>query len=58
VLPQIPGLPAPMIATVMLIERISGWAFILLVLLPLAMTMALIWKTKEVILESVFASKG
>lgn len=30
------------------------WLMILLTLLPLAMTMALIWKTKEVILESVF----
>jgi ABC-type methionine transport system permease subunit len=28
--------------------------FIALLLLPIAMTMALIWKTKEVILESVF----
>ncbi|EEF60317.1 hypothetical protein [Pedosphaera parvula] len=30
------------------------WLMIFLVLLPLAMTMALIWKTKEVILDSVF----
>lgn len=30
----------------------------LLVLLPLAMTMALIWKTKEVILDSVFGAKA
>jgi hypothetical protein len=28
-----------------------------LVLLPLAMTMALVWKMKEVILESVFGPK-
>jgi hypothetical protein len=27
---------------------------VFLVLLPLAMTMALLWKTKEVILDSVF----
>jgi len=33
---------------------LSGMLF---VLLPLSMTMALIWKTKEVILESVFAAK-
>jgi hypothetical protein len=33
------------------------WALVFLVLLPLAMTMALIWKTKEVILDSVFGSK-
>jgi hypothetical protein len=32
----------------------SPWLIVFLVLLPLAMTMALIWKIKEVILESVF----
>jgi hypothetical protein len=37
-------------------ERGSLWFLILLVLLPLAMTMALLWKTKEVILESVFGT--
>jgi hypothetical protein len=37
-----------------LMERGSAWFLILLILLPLAMTMALIWKTKEVILDSVF----
>jgi hypothetical protein len=33
---------------------LSPWLLVFLVLLPLAMTMALIWKIKEVILESVF----
>jgi hypothetical protein len=32
-------------------------ALAMLVLLPMAMTMALLWKTKEVILEGVFSSK-
>jgi hypothetical protein len=32
----------------------SCWLIVFLVLLPLAMTMALIWKIKEVILDSVF----
>jgi hypothetical protein len=31
---------------------------LLFILLPVAMTMALLWKTKEVILDSVFASHG
>ena len=35
----------------------SYWFAIVLVLLPLAMTMALLWKTKEVILESIFSGK-
>jgi len=38
-------------------HRGTLWFLIPLVLLPLAMTMALLWKTKEVILESVFSSK-
>jgi len=36
------------------LEGGSLWFLIILILLPLAMTMALIWKTKEVILDSVF----
>lgn len=39
------------------IQTFGFWLIILLVLLPLAMTMALLWKTKEVILESVFCRK-
>jgi hypothetical protein len=38
-------------------DRGGGWLLITLTLLPLAMTMALIWKTKEVILDSVFGVK-
>jgi hypothetical protein len=30
------------------------WVLLFLVLLPLAVTMALIWKIKQVILDSVF----
>jgi len=41
---------------VAVVERGSFWFLILAVLLPLAMTMALIWKTKEVILENVFGA--
>jgi hypothetical protein len=39
-------------------ERGSFWFLVVLVLLPLAMTMALLWKTKEVILDSIFGGKG
>jgi hypothetical protein len=38
------------------LDRGFFWFLVLLVLLPLAMTMALLWKTKEVILDSVFAA--
>lgn len=36
------------------VERFGFLIFVLLILFPLSMTMALIWKTKEVILQSVF----
>lgn len=39
-----------------LLDRASFWLLVLFVLLPLAMTMALLWKTKEVILDSVFGA--
>lgn len=39
------------------INRFTFWALIFFALLPLAMTMALIWKTKETILDSVFGSR-
>jgi hypothetical protein len=38
-------------------ERVGQWVMLFLVLLPIAMTMALIWKTKEVILSSVFGAE-
>ena len=39
------------------LNRLGLWLLIFFALLPLAMTMALIWKTKETILDSVFAAK-
>jgi hypothetical protein len=36
------------------IGALSPFILVMLVLLPLAMTMAMLWKTKEVILDSVF----
>jgi len=53
---ELPGLPITLRVVALLLERYNFAAMIVLVLLPLAMTMALIWKTKEVILESVFGT--
>jgi hypothetical protein len=39
------------------LETGSHLVIIPLLLLPLAMTMALLWKTKEVLMDSVFGSK-
>jgi hypothetical protein len=39
------------------LDRLSFWALTFFALLPLAMTMALLWKTKQVILDSVFGAR-
>jgi len=58
-LARVPELPDPIGALLVWLER--GWfsslVLLILILLPLAMTMALIWKTKEVILDSVFGAQ-
>jgi len=54
---QMPNLPVPLLILMVRLERMGEWSLIMLALLPLSLTMALIWKTKEVILESVFGSK-
>ena len=53
---QFQTLPFGLSTAVGVMERGSPWVPILLVLLPLAMTMALLWKTKEVILDNVFGA--
>jgi hypothetical protein len=54
---QMPDLPGPLLMLVAHWQRVSHWSMLLLVLLPLSLTMALLWKTKEVILESVFGTR-
>ncbi len=56
-LSRLPDLPLYFQAVMVVLDRGSFWLLVLLVLLPLAMTMALLWKTKEVILDSVFGPK-
>lgn len=55
-LQRIHQLPAAMIDLLNAVEIIRQWALIFLVLLPLAMTMTLIWKIKEIVLSSVFGT--
>jgi hypothetical protein len=60
ILVRTPGVPAGVLGVVEWLEYSRHWSFaflimlVFLILLPLSMTMALIWKTKEVILASVF----
>jgi hypothetical protein len=56
-LSQLKTLPLYLQAVMIVLDRGSFWLLVLLVLLPLAMTMALLWKTKEVILDNVFGPK-
>lgn len=54
---QIRSVPVGMDTILFIIDRIGPWLLLFLGLLPLAMTMALLWKTKEVILDGVFGAK-
>jgi hypothetical protein len=57
VLVQLPQHLLPVGQVLIWLNRTSGLLLIFFILLPLAMTMALIWKTKEVILDAVFGSR-
>ncbi len=57
ILGQIHRLPWWLATIASLLDHVGPWLILMLALLPLAMTMALLWKTKEVILENVFAAQ-
>ena len=50
----IQNLPPWLTEVARMFDRTGFWLVIPFILLPLAMTMALLWKTKEVILDNVF----
>jgi hypothetical protein len=51
---RIDSLPIPVLHLVQAVDSTREWLLVFLILLPLAMTMTLIWKIKEVVLASVF----
>src|SRR5213082_3519709 len=51
---QIRNLPYSMELLLQILQPLSPWLLLLLTLLPVAITMSLIWKIKEAILASVF----
>ena len=55
---QLPHPSAPVGKMLVWVNRASNLLLIFFILLPLAMTMALIWKTKEVILDAVFGARN
>ena len=52
-----PRLPVTLGAWFSWLQDFGFWGLTIFALLPLAMTMALLWKTKETILDSVFSAK-
>jgi hypothetical protein len=54
---HMPNLAEQLMPWLMRFQRVIYWSLLLLALLPLSLTMALIWKTKEVILDSVFTQR-
>ena len=53
-LQQMQNLPNGVLRVLAVMEVLRRWFLMFLVLLPLAMTMSLIWKIKEVVFASVF----
>jgi hypothetical protein len=51
---QVASLPGAVLQVLQTLERDHRWLALFLVLLPLSMTMALVWKVKEVIFTSAF----
>lgn len=47
-------LPLPVIQFIVVLEEHRRWLLIFLVLLPVAMTMSLLWKIKEIVLNGIF----
>jgi hypothetical protein len=54
-LARVETLPQPVIMILQGVEHMRYWLLVFLILLPMAMTMTLIWKIKEVIFGSVFS---
>ena len=54
---QMPNLPDGLINILVRLQHIGQPAVMLLVLLPLSLTMSLLWKTKEVIMDSLFTHR-
>lgn len=55
---QLADAPRPFLALAAGLNRGGEWLLLFLLLLPLAMTMALLWKAKETILQGVFGGRG
>lgn len=58
VLVRTPVLPEFLVPAVIVFDLVKTWLLLLLALLPVSLTMTLLWKTKEVILASVFRAGG
>ena len=54
---QLEQLPQLVIHFLTILQLLRLWLFVFLILLPIAMTMTLIWKIKEVIFASVFSTE-
>jgi hypothetical protein len=57
ILQQINSLPVFLIQFLRILDVSRNWLLVFMILLPIAMTMTLIWKAKEVIFASVFTHR-
>jgi uncharacterized membrane protein YedE/YeeE len=54
VLARVTALPLSIRMALQLIEPLQHWLLLFLILLPIAVTMSLVWKIKEAVFHSVF----
>ena len=54
---QMPNLPGVLVNILLRLQHVGQPVLMLLVLLPLSLTMSLLWKTKEVIMDSLFTQR-
>jgi hypothetical protein len=57
ILQQIDTLPDILVQVLRILETSRSWMLVFMILLPVAMTMTLIWKIKEVIFASIVSHR-
>ncbi len=50
----LPSLPSPVFILLKMIESVRPWLIVFMVVMPVAMTMTMVWKIKEILLDNVY----
>ena len=50
----LPSLPAPIFIILKMVESVRPWLIVFMVVMPVAMTMTMVWKIKEILLDNLY----